>query len=252
MKLLIDVGNTRLKWAALDADALCSNGVFAHTGQPLSAKLQREWAGLACVDAVFIASVVSPAHEEELAACVQERFGVSARFLRSPPYALGIRNAYAQPQRLGVDRFLALAALHAAKPCAQVLVSVGTALTLDALCADGAHLGGVILAGPRMMRDALLAGTARINVADGRCVDLPVDTADAVMTGSLYAAAGAIDRFRAAVARRLGVQPALFLTGGGADELEPLLAPIERAHDLVLRGLALWAQASAGVGKPVA
>lgn len=245
MKLLVDFGNTRLKWALLDRRQLRVGGVFAHAGVPFVAELRRDWAELARVEAVLVASVVAPAREAELDGFVRERFGAPAQFPRSPAAALGVRNAYAEPARLGIDRFLALVAAHAQQPRAQVLASVGTALTLDALGADGVHHGGLILAGPALMREALVAGTARVGTLDGQCVEMADNTADAVVSGSLCAAAGAIDRFRAAAARRLGAPPALLLTGGGADEVAPLVDGAERAHDLVLRGLAVWADAAA-------
>ncbi|HEU4665686.1 MAG TPA: type III pantothenate kinase [Dokdonella sp.] len=246
MKLLVDFGNTRLKWASVVADApLRPGGVFAHADVPLVAELRREWGGLARVDSAWIASVVSSAREDELAAFVRDRFGVPARFVRSPAAALGIRNAYAQPERLGVDRFLALAAAHARHPRLQVLVSAGTALTIDALDADGSHLGGLIVASPHAMRLAVVAGTARVDARGGRLSERPRATADAVVTGSLYAAAGAIERFRASLVGAGEALPPILLGGGGADELEPLLAPVERVHDLVLHGLALWARDAA-------
>jgi type III pantothenate kinase len=251
MKLLVDVGNTRLKWASIAEDArLRPGGVFAHAGGSLVAELRREWGGLARVEAAWVASVVSATREEELAAFVRERFGLRAQFVRSPAAALGVRNAYAQPERLGVDRFLALVAAHARDARLQVLVSAGTALTVDALDADGGHLGGLIVASPQAMRQAIVAGTARVDARSGQLQAFPRSTADAVVTGSLYAAAGAIERFRASLVRAGEDRPPLLLGGGGADELEPLLAPVERVHDLVLHGLALWAREAAASAAP--
>lgn len=248
MKLLVDYGNTRFKWALFDGrlsdDALRVGGVFAHADVALRGSLAREWRALSAIDAVFVASVVAPAREDELAALVRERFGLDAQFVRSPAAALGVRNAYAEPQRLGVDRFLALAAAHARAPRLQVLASVGTALTIDALAADGEHLGGLILPSPALMRRAVVAGTARVDAREGRYRDWPASTDDGVFSGALFAAAGAIERFRGALERRFDAQAALVLGGGGSDELEPLLADVERTHDLVLHGLALWAQAA--------
>ena len=246
MNLLIDVGNTRLKWALMIDGQARPGGVFAHVGMPLALELRREWGELAGVDAVFVASVVSAAREGELDTLLRERLGCPVHFVRSPAAALGIRNAYAEPHRLGVDRFLALAAAHARKPRVQVLISAGTALTVDAIDAAGEHLGGLIVASPQQMRQALLAATARVDARGGHLRELPRSTDDAVLSGSLYAAAGAIDRFRENVARHCAApQPPLLLGGGGGDELESLLAPVERVHDLVLHGLALWAQAAA-------
>lgn len=248
MKLLVDVGNTRLKWATCENGNMRPGGVFAHAGAALAPALQHEWAALRGVEAVFAASVVAPERERELAACVRARFGLGVAFPRSPAFAFGVRNAYAEPQRLGVDRFLGLVAIHAQQPRAQVLVSVGTALTADALGADGRHEGGIILASPALMRAALLGRTARIGESQGRWNALPDNTADGVFAGSLYAAAGAIERFRAAAAERLAAVPALILAGGGHDALLPLLPDAATTHDLVLRGLALWAAAPPSQG----
>lgn len=239
--LLVDIGNTRLKWATLRDGLLQAGGVFAHTGRQLGASLLAEWSDLGGVGTVLVGSVVGAAREQELAACVEQRFGIAAEFVRSPTAALAIRNAYADPARLGVDRFLGMAALHAQQPRAQVLVSVGTAMTIDALDAAGNHLGGLIIPSPTLMREAIPGATARVGSAAGAWIALPANTADAVHSGALYAAAGAVDRFCDAVTQRLGVVPARVLTGGGANDLAPLLPDAERAHDLVLVGLALWA-----------
>ncbi|MCK9537541.1 type III pantothenate kinase [Dokdonella sp.] len=248
MKLLIDFGNTRLKWALLGGGGLRPGGVFAHRDRNLEAALHIEGPERARIDAVLVASVVDDAREAELAALVQARFRVRAQFLRSPAQGLGIRNAYAEPARLGIDRFLGLAALQAARPQAQVLASVGTALTLDALDPAGNHLGGIIVPGLALMRGAVHARTARTRQPGGCFRELPSNTADGVFAGAVFAAAGAIDRFREVAARRLGTMPALFLTGGGVDELMPLLEDAVRMHDLVLRGLALWAESTVQAG----
>lgn len=246
MKLLVDVGNSRLKWARLDATGpLAPGGVFAHAQVALGDALAREWRDLADIEAVHVASVVEPAREDELAAIVRERFGLGAQFARSPAAALGVRNAYAQPARLGVDRFLAMVAAQAAAPRLQVLASVGTALTIDALAADGEHLGGVIVPSPLLMRRAVIAANARVELrAEGRYRDWPASTDDGVYSGALQAAAGAIERFRAALAKRCGAPAALLLGGGGSDELAPLLPAAQRVHDLVLQGLAHWARSA--------
>ena len=244
MPLLIDLGNTRLKWAAVSAGAASQRGAFTHAGAHVAAALEREWASLPPVQGVYAASVAHLALDEEIDALVRRRFGVGVEFLRSPAFALGVRNAYAEPARLGIDRFLGLAALHAAEARAQVLVGVGTAMTLDALDADGVHLGGWIVPSPALMRDAVLARTARVGVADGVAIEFADNTADAVRSGSLYAASGAVERFCANAARRFATWPAVVLTGGGADEIAPLMPGAERREDLVLHGLELWASAA--------
>ena len=151
-----------------------------------------------------------------------------------------MRNAYAQPEKLGVDRFLSLIAVHAHRKGAAVIASCGTALALDALCEDGRHLGGLIAPSPALMQQALRAGAARLrDIDDAPIVEIADDTDAAVASGTWLSAAALTERFVANVARRLGVAPRLVVTGGGADRLAALLdSPHEREPDLVLRGLA--------------
>ena len=243
MQLLIDIGNSRLKWATVVSGAIAVRGAVAHGGANIGDALAHEWRALPPARQIFVASVAPLAFDTEIETCARERFGIDAAFLRSPAEALGIRNAYSDPQRLGIDRFLGLAAIHASASRAQVLVGVGTAMTLDTLDADGTHLGGWILPAPALMRDSVLARTARVGVSDGVLVDFADNTADGLFSGSLHAARGAVERFVANAARELGTWPEVVLTGGGAVELAPLLPGAERRDDLVLEGLALWANA---------
>jgi len=247
MQLLIDLGNTRLKWAAVTPEGT-RQGAFAHAGpeqdaRDVAAVLDREWSALPRVQQICVASVAPAELDREIDAFVRRRFGIGAEFVHSPAFALGVRNAYAEPERLGVDRFLGLAALHAENQRAQVLIGVGTAMTLDALGSDGVHLGGWIVPSPALMRHSVLARTARVGVGDGERVEFADNTADALRSGSLYAASGAVERFCANAARRFNEWPAVVLTGGGADEIAPLMPGAERRSDLVLQGLALWASA---------
>jgi type III pantothenate kinase len=244
MHLLIDIGNSRLKWATATAGTIARRGAVAHADVAIDDVLAREWAGLRDVRSVHVASVAPLAFDTDVERSVHDVFGVEAAFLRSPAAALGIRNAYSEPQRLGIDRFLGLAAIHASAPRPQVLIGVGTAMTLDALDADGTHLGGWILPSPALMRESVLARTARVGVSEGSLVDFADNTADGLYSGTLYDASGAVARFAANAAREFGAWPAIVLTGGGADEIAPLLPGAERRSDLVVEGLALWAHAA--------
>jgi type III pantothenate kinase len=244
MQLLIDIGNSRLKWATVVSGEIAVRGAVAHANTLIGDALASEWAALPPVRQIYVASVAPLAFDTEIEISARRRFGIDAEFVRSPATALGIRSAYADPQRFGVDRFLGLAAIHASAPRAQVLVGVGTAMTLDAIDADGTHLGGWILPAPALMRESVLARTARVGVSDGRLVEFADNTADGLVSGALHAARGAVERFVANTARELGTWPAVILTGGGADEIAPLLPGAEQRTDLVIEGLALWAVAA--------
>jgi type III pantothenate kinase len=157
----------------------------------------------------------------------------------------GVTNAYAEPWRLGVDRWLALLGARELFPGqALCLVSVGTALTLDLLARNGRHRGGAIVPGPELMVRALLERTAgirrRARGGAGSARGLYArDTRAAVEAGARHACVGLIERALAEGERRLGETPALVISGGGAGRLLPLLGGVRRRRDdLVMRGLA--------------
>ena len=245
MKLLLDLGNTRLKWRALDGDRRLGEGAVAWT-EPMAERLAADWSAWPAPTSVFGASVVDEAREALVEAQARALGAPGITWVRSPHEACGVRNAYAEPQRLGVDRFLAMVAAHAQglSPC--VLVGVGTALTLDALDGDGRHLGGLIAPGPYLMQQSLLGATVRLRTEqEGAIVPLADNTADAVVSGCWGACAGLVERFVAEVTPRLGGAPRLLFGGGDADALRALVRVSgEPFADGVLRGLAVWSAAA--------
>jgi type III pantothenate kinase len=241
MKLLFDIGNTRVKAAVWSAGELRATGAVAHAAADRSAL----WGGAADPDSIWIASVAAPEAGAALARELSEHFGQEPHFVHSRDEACGVRSAYAQPERLGVDRFLGLIAAHAQAAGPAVTASCGTALTLDALGAGGRHLGGLIVPGPELMQAALHNATARLGEpVPGAIVEAADNTADAIASGAWLAAAAVTERFAARVAQRVGTMPRLLLTGGGAARLAELVALPHRVDpDLVLRGLARLADA---------
>jgi type III pantothenate kinase len=245
MRLLLDMGNTRLKWA-LQAQSLgwLARGVLDWQSD-MTAVLESAWGGLPRPAQVIAASVVDAAREAQVTVVSEQLFVCTPDWLRTPASACGVRNAYAEPQRLGVDRFLAMVAAHADGHAPCVLAGAGTALTLDALAADGRHLGGLIAPGPQLMQQSLLAATARVRPErPGDILELADNTADAVASGCWQSAAALIERFAARMVPRLGATPTLILGGGDATRLMPLLSlPAQLSQDSVLHGLAVWANA---------
>lgn len=244
MKLLLDLGNTRLKWALQgESSGWLARGTMDWQDAAAARRLAATWADMPRPRAVFAASVVDAGREAEMAAMVAPLRGGPPIFLRTPATACGVHNAYAEPERLGVDRFLAMVAARAEGLAPCVLASAGTALTLDALAADGRHLGGLIAPGARLMQQSLLGATARVRPErPGQILDLADNTADAVVSGCWQALAALVERFVARAAPLLGAAPRLILDGGDAELLRPLLSlPAQIGTDGVLRGLALWA-----------
>ena len=150
----------------------------------------------------------------------------------------GLRIAYPTPRHLGVDRFLAL--LSALGEGGVLLVGIGTALTIDLLDADGLHRGGRIAPSPMLMREALHARAAVLPETGGTYAEFADDTDHALASGCEGAALALVERSLEHARGVLGVMPALWLHGGGADALRGRLPAHRFVPDAVLRGLARW------------
>lgn len=230
-RLLIDAGNTRLKWAVVEKNHWRAQGSCEYAG--LEALATQLTAGSLC----YIASVANGAHEQQLAALL-DGAGIAAKWLKAEPDFGGVKNSYLAPSQLGVDRWMGLIAARQRTRGPVLVVSVGTAMTVDALAADGTFLGGVIVPGVTLMRQALAQGTARVADAAGHWQAFPRTTADAVRSGIVAALCGAIERQHARLAEVAHATPECLLTGGDAEMLLPYLSvPAERALSLVLEGV---------------
>lgn len=246
MQLLVDIGNSSVKWALRGglAGALEGFGSALHNGA-LPLDLLAVWDELSHIDAVIAAGVGPQAVKDAVTQVCAARFARTPRWIKTRAEAQGIRIAYPVPERLGVDRFLALIAAHhlsraAAAPAPVLIVDAGTAVTYDLLDTGGQHLGGLILPGIRMMRTSLLTGT-QIPLHEPVDADLPwaTDTGEAIAAASIQAPAALIERLHLRLAHQTGIEPRLILTGGDAERLAAAIAaPAEQIPDLVLRGLA--------------
>jgi type III pantothenate kinase len=230
-RLLLDAGNTRLKWAVGTGDRWQAQGA-AHYDDlaPLAA-----WH--APQTQVYVASVTNDENERRLRSWF-EAAGMAVRWLGAEAVFGEVRNAYTVPERLGVDRWMALIAARARSRAASLVVSAGTALTIDALSAAGEFMGGLVVPGGNMMRTALQEGTARVGHGEGQWQDFPRRTEDAVETGIVAALCGAIASQYDRLARAAGDCPHCFLTGGDAIRLLPHLGmAVEHVPALVLEGI---------------
>ena len=229
---LFDLGNTRLKQAVLGEDGRPGDtDAIAHDDG--DAWLRRLPHG----DVACIASVGPQPRHVALLDALAARF-TRMHVVRTLTTLDGLRIAYAQPQHLGVDRFLALLAAVNSGPA--LVVGVGTALTCDLLDGAGVHRGGRIAPSPRLMREALHARATVLPVRGGIYAEFADDTDHALASGCEGAALGLVERSLAEAQRLLGVRPALWLHGGGAPALRERLPQHEWVPDVVMRGLARW------------
>lgn len=248
MKLLVDIGNSRLKWALAEQGTLQGPHVLAGTGENIANEFDTAWNGLQ-PEAVMFCSVAESAAAAALRAWVERNWGFEAVEIRSRDRAGELINGYGEPERLGADRW---ANLHGARTLLgavdAVIVDAGTAVTVDALRADGRHLGGAILAGLAAGR-AGLCTAAPMLPAPGDTAALPAtDTAGAIAGGTLVGLAGAIERVAAEVGRDLQ-RPVRLLTGGDGATLHGRLGGDWRYDELLtLRGVSAASEAMSCAG----
>jgi type III pantothenate kinase len=252
--LLVDIGNTRIKWARLSGDRLGRSRAAVHAAWSPDDYARRLF-GASRPERVLVSSVAAPAVNRSLARAARCA-RVPMHFVRVVRRAGGVAVGYTDPWRLGVDRFLgAIGAHRLFRGIAVCVVAVGTAMTIDLVGGDGRHRGGVIVPAPQLMVDALLertsgirrrtrGGTAGASGLFGR------STRAAIIQGSRYAAASLIDRAVQEARALVGRRPLVVLTGGEAPALRGLLqSACVAVPDLVLRGLAILA-AEPGAGPP--
>jgi type III pantothenate kinase len=229
--LLIDAGNTRLKWVAVVGGQWQTPGSSDYRDlSALSAVLS---AGFNCT----IASVARTEHENRISALLAQ-FDIEPRWLKAEAQFQEIINTYANPKLLGVDRWMGLIAARQRSPAATLVVSLGTAMTVDALSADGVFLGGLITPGRSLMQQSLQQGTAHVSDVTGEWRAFPQSTPDAVQSGIISALSGAIRLQYARLAEHCGCKPHCLLTGGDAAMVLPLLdLAAEHVPLLVLEGI---------------
>lgn len=242
MKLLLDIGNTRIKWAYADGHALHDAGAAEH-GDEREAAIEAVIASLpeGIADAAAVC-VAGDSLAEELGARIREACGADLRIIAASANAAGVSNGYQDFSQLGADRWAAIVGgwHQAAGPA--VIVDAGTAVTVDLIAADGQHLGGLILPGLRLMATGLGSRTADIAAFAARGPGpgggdwFGRSTAEAVARGARFALLAAIERAVADFPAQ--DSPALILTGGDAPELLEALPAAEHRPLLVLEGLA--------------
>ncbi|HET9331231.1 MAG TPA: type III pantothenate kinase [Steroidobacteraceae bacterium] len=245
--LLIDIGNTRIKWARFDGRRVAPARAAAHARwQP--GDYRRLFRARPAIGRAVVSSVAGTQVNRALAAAAR-RAGAEIEFVTVPRRGGGVRVGYLEPWRLGVDRFVAAVGAHRLFAGVPVcVVGVGTAMTLDLVDARGRHRGGAIIPAPALMVDTLFSRTAGIQRrsrggARGGTGLFGRSTRAGVLQGSRYAAAALVDRAVEEGRVLLERRPLVILTGGQAGAVRPLVeSACVGVADLVLRGLAVLSQ----------
>jgi len=235
MNLVIDAGNSRVKWgwhdgarwASVATVSLIEFAAANHDINPFAATHEDP-------DRIVISNVAGEgAHQ--LIVNWTSIFEAEPLWLHGEAERCGVRSRYDVPAQLGPDRWAALIAARALHAGACVVVNAGTATTVDLLSAEGDFLGGLILPGVDLMRFVLHEHTGKLPIQEGRFRKTPTSTLDAIETGCRHAQAGAVERMV-----RSAAPGALCLVSGGAGRalIGQLEFPTRYVENLVLEGLA--------------
>jgi type III pantothenate kinase len=295
--LLIDAGNSRIKWAlapavrpaewrAASPSFLASGAVDHAEWRTLATQIRAGWAALvagAGDDAhfapnhaalaigqggqeegficpaptgVWLANVAGESAEQAVRMTLQTLWGMASadwlQVLRASESRAGVRNGYHTPTQLGSDRWASLIGAHAAWPGEHLLiVTLGTATTVEALRADGDYLGGLIAPGPALMLQSLAQGTAQLPTLDATMSSggqaFARSTSDAILRGCAAAQAGLVERSHAQLQAQLGAPVRCVLSGGARQALaQTLTLPFTEHDQLVPAGLYEVALRAAG------
>ncbi|MBA1446833.1 MAG: type III pantothenate kinase [Chromatiales bacterium] len=242
MILLLDIGNSYLKWCS--HEGLRRGEIIREAyGADIGAWLNRCWQDSEQPASVWISSVAGEKVDAEVSRWIRRNWLIESKFIVSRRAQADVVNGYHQPEQLGVDRWMALLAGRAIshQPC--LIVDCGTATTIDAMDAEGRHLGGLIIPGLEMMKESLLGGTAISKFEEAELIDfVATDTASAILSGGINATKSLINEMRDRLSKKLG-QPVLsLLTGGAAGQLlDGVLMPKRHEPNLVLNGVAIVA-----------
>ena len=230
--LLIDVGNTAIKWRLANAKVLLDAGNSVSDVSSLCEAVEAERWGVA-----GLASVADDAADAELIAALTASGARAVHRATAQSTCLGLVSSYAEPERMGVDRWLAMLAAHARTEGALCVIDAGTAVTVDLVSAEGVHEGGYILPGADLMRRALSNETDRIhiNALESPTVTPGSNTQACVTAGSWRAVMGAVEVTMAAYPAHRPL-----LTGGSAGTLRDFGLGATVTADLVMEGLRLW------------
>ena len=232
--LAVDAGNSRVKWALHDGREFVRDG-WAANGN-LKA-LDAQWAALLPPASIMIANVAGNQVGEKLSEFCK-RWRIVPRWPQSVRSQAGVVNRYEEPSQLGVDRWAALIGARAfcTGPC--LVVNAGTAMTIDAMLAQGEFIGGIIMPGFGLMHEMLAVKAAQLSAAQGKFQPFPQTTRDAITSGAVQALCGAVDRMRSAMLGAGHTEPELILTGGAGETIARHIGrPVRIVEKLVLEGL---------------
>ncbi len=258
MNLLIDIGNSRIKWCLYNSveKKFSFEGAMPYGKADLPALFSEHWSDLDKPDRVMISNVSGQKLAEIIDAWVDKEWQIKTEYVKTEGISHGVSNAYSDYLELGVDRWMAIIAgwqRFRQQGKAICVVDCGTATTIDGISASGQHLGGFIIPGYTTMQEMLVNNTSDIELARKILLKersprkaLPSicfssSTEEGVISGCYLATISIIDRVVTSMQDDSGNQINCVITGGNAElVVEELAGKFEYEPKLVLRGMAMF------------
>ena len=252
MNLLIDIGNSRIKWCLYNSEEneFGLDGAMLNDKSELPALFSEHWSHLDSPGRVVVSNVSGQQLSEVLDAWVEQAWQIKTEYVKTEASAFGVSNAYPDYPDLGVDRWMVIIAAwqrFREQEKAVCVVDCGTATTIDGISATGQHLGGFIFPGYTIMQEMLLNNTSDIELArkilPGKIspsIKFSSSTEEGVNSGCYLATISIIDRVVTSMQEDYGEQVNCIITGGNAElVVEQLAGRFEYEPWLVLHGLAM-------------
>ncbi|MFK8027677.1 MAG: type III pantothenate kinase [Gammaproteobacteria bacterium] len=239
MKLLIDFGNSRVKWACFDGQDVIDAKAYSYENEDITQRVNdvAEQIDTDSVQEIHAVSVLGESFNQAFHARLNKHANISTQFYVSQLNKFGVTLAYADPLSYGADRYAALIAAHDKSDNATIVIDCGTATTIDAIDKSGKHLGGLIIPGITLMCSSLASKASGINMPNTtNSVQLLSDnTLDAVYSGSALVLRHGVSAIVSEMTSEINQQVSIYVTGGESHHLASS-SYIDCPH-LVLDGL---------------
>ena len=241
--LLVDLGNSFIKWGIKSNTGLTLGKAFPHKAGRPDPSIERLWGELDKPDRVIVANVAGAEMASKLRDWLAKKWQIHAEFVQPQREAFGVLNGYGDPHALGVDRWVGLVGLKHYYHLPACIVDCGTAITLDFLDRNGIHRGGLIMPGLSLMERSLQAGTHGIATIESETEhSLGENTGAAIASGILCAASGFVEQGFSDLNSKCKSQPILVITGGdGQSVAKRISIPCVYDAGLIVKGLSIVA-----------
>jgi|TARA_R110000851_G_scaffold150976_3_gene292051 type III pantothenate kinase len=245
MILIVDIGNSQIKWTTIQSKVLADSQYFSRPKTGIKAALNKAWKSLDDIEAVFVSNVAGDKIAAQLTEWIDKQWKLTPVFVQSEKRRFGVTNAYEQPETLGVDRWLAIVAGRQHARQVTCVIDCGTAITVDIVTEKGQHQGGLIVPGLSLMKKMLTDNTDALgNVTQESEFNLlATNTHTAIQAGTLYMVTATLENLINDLQQNFTDEVRFLITGGDAEEIIPLMPqPLIHEPDLVLKGLAQYAR----------